>query len=404
MNYRDDVVDVVVIADSTQSTLKMSVSERITSTDNIASQNSDVVNDNIAVQDTLFDSTKQTADDMVQINDVISDKKTRRELITDTITISDNAYRLYRDFLTDSIIAKDNISQKLSAKALAFVTEQLTVKDTNYHTIKDAVIDSIGINSDIGANRHIADKLGDKLHIKDTLRFTIKDAPSDTLVVADTLTDKQHAKNTLVAKISVGDGINEKFSKRTNASDTIKIADEIWDRLTAKDLVSERAMIAVVDKITGDDKAIAWTMNTVNQAMSQYNPYDVNRLSVINGVLYGECDDGVYRLDSVDETIMGILVTDKIDYGENLIKPAYAYTEYQTDGIIKLAVHTTQKGVMQSYTYTLPKERAGELTNGRFVFGRGLYGRQFAYTLTITARTAFIHDLNIHFEKTARRL
>lgn len=138
--------------------------------------------------------------------------------------------------------------------------------------------------------------------------------------------------------------------------------------------------------------------------MSQYASFEIERVAVVGGVLYGENKDGLYRLDGGDETIKGTLITDKIDYGEQLIKPSFAYTEYQTDGTAKLTVHTTQKGVKQSYTYALPKERAGELTNGRFVFGRGLYGRQFAHTLTITARTALIYDLNVHFEKTTRRL
>ena len=42
----------------------------------------------------------------------------------------------------------------------------------------------------------------------------------------------------------------------------------------------------------------AWTANVDTWAMSRYQDYGFSELVVINGVLYGVAEDGVYRLDA----------------------------------------------------------------------------------------------------------
>lgn len=400
-NYQDDLVDVITLSDGTHAALKMMVGDKLTSRDEFNNKNKENLDENLTITDELSDKFGLVANEGIGIIDHIQDKKISRELLTERISISDTAYRISRDTSTDSVFVSDTIRQALHAKDS--VNEHLTAKDGNRHTLKDQLKESMGVSGTVGNNRTILDKLADTLGIQECLQFAIKHLANDTVGMVDKLGGKQQAKNSLSVRLSVGDGVIEQFGK-TPIDDGIKVGDEIWDRLTAKDTLADRAMVVVLDELIYDDDGMAWTMNTVNHAMSQYLPYNVNRLAVVNGVLYGECDDGVYRLDGKDETITGVLATDKIDYGEQLVKPSYAYSEYKTDGSMSLAVHTTQKGIRQSYTYRLPKEMAREMTNGRFVFGRGLFGRQFAYTLQITAKQALLHDLNIHFETTKRRL
>lgn len=400
-NYRDDLVDVITVRADTTSKILMMIDERIATSDRLGGANKDTLNESINITDGMGDSMGVVVFDEMMITATISDKKIRRELITEIIKASDDVHRIYRDSLSDDVGIDDNVKQILIATDM--LNDTVGVQDNNTHTIKDRLIDTVGISAGVDNNRQIQDRLTDNVTTHDRLMFAMREQINDTLRANDETTDKNTATNELIARIVVGDDVSEVFIKRSSLDDTVKVGDEIWDKLTARDNLYERAMIAVMDELIHDD-GMAWTMNTVNQAMSQYNPYNVNRLAVINGVLYGECKDGVYRLDGADESMTAILITDKLDYGENLIKPSYAYTEYRTDGTMNLTVHTTQKGVAQAYTYALPKERAGEMTNGRFVFGRGLYGRQFAYTLSITAKQALLHDLNIHFEQTRRRL
>lgn len=401
-NYRDDLVDVITAKATTTSKIIMSLNERIATSDRMGGTNKDVLNDALNIMDSMGDGVGLVVADDVMISATITNRKIRHELITEIIKASDGVHRIYRESLSDDVGIDDGIKQILIAKDT--LNDTVGVQDNNTHTIKDRLIDAIDISAGVDNNRQIQDRLTDNMTTHDRLMFAMREQINDALRADDKTTDKNTATNELITRIVVGDDVSEVFIKRSSIDDTVKVGDEIWDRLTAKNNLHERAMIAVMDEVIHDDNGMAWTMNTINQAMSQYSPYAIDRLAVIDGVLYGECKDGIYRLDGTDEAITATLITDKLDYGENLIKPSYAYTEYRTDGTMKLTVHTTQKGVNQGFTYALPKERAGEMTNGRFVFGRGLYGRQFAYTLSITAKQALLHDLNIHFEQTTRRL
>ena len=69
-----------------------------------------------------------------------------------------------------------------------------------------------------------------------------------------------------------------------------------------------------------------------------------------------------------------------------------------------LAVTTTQSGAAQTYAYPLAVEPAAELTNGRFVLGKGLRGRHFAFELQMQARSGVINDLRVDAAPTKRRV
>ena len=69
-----------------------------------------------------------------------------------------------------------------------------------------------------------------------------------------------------------------------------------------------------------------------------------------------------------------------------------------------MTVNRPQTGQMQSWTYTLPAELAGTLTNGRFKFGRGLRGRHFSFTLRLDGTRGYINDWQTLFAKSQRRI
>lgn len=399
-SYRDDLIDIITIKTDTLSNLIMMMSERITTHEQLGTTNKDKSDDDIFVSDELTDGVTAVCEDAVLLRVAIQDKKIRREMVSDVCFIQERAYRIYRDHLSDDIATHDAIMQQLTTKDK--LSENMGIQDGNAHNITDNLRDNIGIAAVMDNQRYIVEDVADTTALKDNLSHRWQDKMSDVLTIGDDVRGKHNKLAHLISRIHITDNVKGVLIQPLD--DTIGIADDITDKLIAKNTLYERAMVAVMDSIIHDGSSMAWTMNTVNQALSQYTSYDIERVAVVNGVLHGEGKDGVYRLDGVDETITGVVVTDNIDYGENLVKPAYAYTEYRTDGIMSLAVHTTQKGTVQSYAYHLPKEQADEMTNGRFVFGRGLYGRQFAYTLTVQAKFAHLHDLNIHFETTTRRL
>ncbi|PKH81246.1 hypothetical protein CXF60_06260 [Psychrobacter sp. 4Bb] len=187
--------------------------------------------------------------------------------------------------------------------------------------------------------------------------------------------------------------------------DSIAITDEVIDKLDAMVLIIDGAVIEDNVLSSGGAQGQAWTANVDSWAMSRYNPYNYNRLVVINGVLYGEADDGIYRLDEQVSAVTASVKTGKMDLGKGaLTHPSTAYLEYELNGGASMTVSTTQKGVAQQYTYMLPSEVADELTNGRFIFGRGLRGRHFAFELIMIGTHGHVNDLFIEHTPTSRRV
>ena len=151
----------------------------------------------------------------------------------------------------------------------------------------------------------------------------------------------------------------------------------------------------------------AWTANTDTWAVSRYQPYNFEGLSVINDQVYAWNDQGVFVVGTEGEAIQAKLETGKLDFGESLVHPTAAYLEYEmlgADKQLNIAVTTTQSGKPATYTYTLADEQADHLTNGRLLFGRGLRGRHFAFGISIYAQSAKINSLSLEFTKTARRI
>jgi hypothetical protein len=78
--------------------------------------------------------------------------------------------------------------------------------------------------------------------------------------------------------------------------------------------------------------------------------------------------------------------------------------EYSLDGQLSVDVGTTQTGYQQTFNYVLRKEPSDYLTNGRVIFGRGLRGRHFEFSVNIQGTTAYINDMVVNITKTKRRI
>ena len=131
--------------------------------------------------------------------------------------------------------------------------------------------------------------------------------------------------------------------------------------------------------------------------MSRFAPFTFTSLAVIDGVLYGCNSQGVFALDGSSETMTAELRTGAMDMtGGVLAHPLEAHVEYELRGTATFDVTTTQAGTPATYSYPLnARPVANALTNARAVFGRGLRGRHFAYTLRLTGQQAYINDWSV---------
>ena len=357
----------------------------------------------IASDELLSGSTRSITNDSAQVSDSITSQRIVTHLITDNARAKDSITAIERDLITDSLAIADSTTDKLQAVQL--ISDSTSATDSATGSIATIITDSAFAYGQLFTQRNVASFVTDSTPINDQLLFNRADIIIDDVAVSDTTTGKFGAAGTLIDTAVISDTVFDSIIQNAIIMDSIAITDEVVDKLDTTVLIIDGAVIEDSVLSSGGAQGQAWTANVDSWAMSRYNPYNYNRLVVINGVLYGEADDGIYRLDQEVNAVTAIVKTGKMDLGNGqLTHPATAYLEYELDGGASMIVSSTQKGVEQQYTYILPSELASELTNGRFIFGRGLRGRHFSFELIMVGTHGHINDLSIEHMPTSRRV
>lgn len=351
----------------------------------------------------LSGSTQSIINDSAQVSDSTTSQRIVTHLVSDSARAKDSITAIEHDLIIDSLVITDVTTDKLQAVQL--IDDNAGVSDSATGSIATLITDSAFIYGQPFTQRTVKALSIDNLSIVDKLLFNRADIITDNVVISDTTTGKFGAAGTLIDTAVISDTILDSIIQNAIIMDSVAITDEVLDKLDAIVVIIDGAVIEDSVLSSGGAQGQAWTANVDSWAMSRYNPYNYNRLVVINNVLYGEADDGIYRLDQEVSAVTAIVKTGKMDLGRGqLTHPASAYLEYELNGGASMTVHSTQKGIEQQYTYMLPNEVANELTNGRFIFGRGLRGRHFAFELIMIGTHGHINDLTIEHLPTSRRV
>ena len=363
-----------------------------------------VQSDGAVIKDYLITgSTRSVTKDSAQVSDSTTSQRIVTHLITDSARAKDSITAIESDLIIDSLVIADSTTDKLQAVQL--VDDSAGVSDSATGSIATLITDSAFAYGQSFTQRNVTSFVADSMPITDKLLFNRADIIIDDAAISDTTTGKFGAAGMLIDTAVISDEVLDSIIQNAIIMDSIAITDEVIDKLDAMVLIIDGAVIEDSVLSSGGAQGQAWTANVDSWAMSRYNPYNYSRLVVINGVLYGESDDGIYRLDQEVDAVTAIVKTGKMDLGRGqLTHPASAYLEYELNGGASMTVHSTQKGIEQQYTYMLPNEVAGELTNGRFIFGRGLRGRHFAFELIMIGTHGHINDLTIEHLPTSRRV
>ena len=357
----------------------------------------------IAGDEILSGSTRSITNDSAQVSDSTASQRIVTHLITDSAHAKDSITAVERDLIIDSLVVADSTTDKLQAVQL--ISDSAGATDSATGSIATLITDSAFAYGQPFTQRTVVSFVADSMPLTDKLLFNRADIITDDVAVSDTTTGKFGAAGTLIDTAVISDAVLDSITKNAIIMDSIAITDEVIDKLDAMVLIIDGAVIEDSVLNSGGAQGQAWTANVDSWAMSRYNPYNYSRLVVINGVLYGEADDGIYRLDQEVDAVTAIVKTGKMDLGRGqLTHPASAYLEYELNGGASMTVHSTQKGIEQQYTYVMPNELASELTNGRFIFGRGLRGRHFAFELIMIGTHGHINDLTIEHLPTSRRV
>lgn len=383
--YRDDVQETVVFSDKTWMGLRHIVEENIKA-----------VNEPKAVVTVEHDEALDISE---QVTEAWMHSMVEQLLATETV----GDYLEARNAIREALKLRDSLIEVVKAAHGENVTIADSVTDKAILSMAEAMI----VSGEASGQKYARNEISLGMKIADLI-FTVWTAEAiDYLAVMDEATGQLKARSKVIEVLTVSDESTGVIYLVQKITELVKIFDESTGSLQAVDVASET--ITVTDTTGTDTMAgMAWTANTDSWAMSTYEPYTFEQLAVIDGILYGVNDSGVYQLTGTEsvEDIQATIETGKLDLsGGELTHPLSAYLEYEkTDGTATMEVTTTQSGQAQSYLYPLANEVADELTNGRFIFGRGLRGRHFSFKLQINAKRGHVNDLSISTVPTKRRV
>lgn len=363
-----------------------------------------ICEDVVTVSDEILSSsTGSLAADTAIVSDSTTGQRIVRTLASDSIKVSDSYSELHSDLIEDSAIVSSSAFGVLRAADL--IEDSAVASDIIISSALSFIDDSVKVSDELIGRRTVSTTTDDKVFVKDALFFNRQASWQDSVSVSANVTDRLYARDLTHDVAIATTTIIDSIIQSSFIDDVVIANDSVIDRLYSAD--SWHDVIVVQDDVTGAGgyRGQTWTANVDSWAMSRHDPVSYNRLVVIDDVLYGEADDGVYRLDQEVLPVVASVKTGKMDLGRGaLTHPAFAYLEYELAGQASMTVHTTQKGIKQQYTYVLPSEIADELTNGRFIFGRGLRGRHFSFDLTMVGTHGYVNDLSIDHQPTTRRI
>lgn len=359
--------------------------------------------DEALVSDSVTSAAGAIVNNKAKITDELVCQKTSSVWLDDTAKQSDNHWLKFSALTSSASLLGDYAPSRLRTR---LQTIDLATAIDSIDIVQVSVLSDKASASDEVSFSKVAAKLSiDNIAVSEQWLYVNEQWILDSALITNELTGAATSRNVTSDTAAATDFIQfDRGSKNVLLDDKAQAFDFVANTMCGFTTVADVAVITDESMLPKTYGFSAWTSNTETWAMSRYEGLPVNRLTVINGVVYGESDNGVYRMDISDTTVNASVTTGKIDFGDSLVHPSAAYLEYETDGNINMQVTTTQSGQAANYQYLLPKETANKLTNGRVLFGRGLRGRHFTFVLNISAKEGYINSLSIETLPTKRRV
>lgn len=442
--YRDDIHEIIAYSNSTFGQQASVTDEVMHVTDNVKSTIKSYNADEVVAADEIVDRRIQALNDQIALVDTFIGRKR------------------HIDHIFEKIIVVDRFKARLHAKT--FIDEVIDTANSHREHYTGATKDMLVVSENIVSRKHSVSRITDRIKVSDKLnRLRYRDNVTDIVVVTDlfarhrirsfmheritnldTWHSTRHTQSRVYERIGIKDkgvgrfyqqvidhvGFTERYLQRLFAVqyvvdvlnpteefkqlrrvkqwvyENLAIVEQSTGKCYAKQLINE--LLFLDDDVLGEQhRGFAWTANADTWAMSRYDSYQFHELTVIDGVVYGINDSGVFRVDA-DSEVDARVVTGQLDIGQGqLVHPVAAYLEYQLSGsskTLEVGVSTTQSGAKQTYYYPLQNEQADYLTNGRVLFGRGLRGRHFSFEFKISGHSGYVNDLSIDLTPTKRRV
>lgn len=383
--YRDDTTELAVASDETWLGLRGVIVEELA-----------------VVSAVLLTGIGVTLSDSATASDEVFDARIGNELVVETAQVTET--------WENTLHAKTLVAESRKVVEQWFHTtgvlheDSAQISDEIASSVRDVSQDVLVVSEEWSGVLKTSVLLTDTLKLSDTLIALSKDTFEDTALLSDWVQDHLRASVLVTDSAQISDEAVEASSASALITESAAASDEVWGVLHAVQLVTESAQ-AEGDVTQDTGAGQIWTANSdVAWAMSRYR-INATGLSVIDGVPHLTTPEGVFALDGDEEEIEGELVTGKIDLGGTLATPISLYLEYELDGALEVDVRQYQSGAQEeTYSYPLPVESADTLTNGRVMFGKGLRGRHFGFTVRVSGQKAYINDMSLLLAQTKRRI
>ena len=359
--------------------------------------------DEALVSDSVTSAAGAIVNNKAKATDEFVCQKMSSVWLNNTAKQSDDHWLKFSSLTSSASLLSDYAPSRLRARLQAI---DLAAATDSINLVQISLLsDKASASDDVSFSKVAAKLSADDIVASEQWLYVNEQWILDSALITNDLTGAAISRNVIGDTATATDFIQfDRGNKTVVLNDKAQAFDFVASVMRGLTTVADIAVITDESILPKTDGFSAWTSNTETWAMSRYEGLPVNRLTVINGVVYGESDDGVYRMDISDEIVSANVTTGKIDFGDSLVHPSAAYLEYETDGNINMQVVTTQSGQATGYRYLLPKETAKKLTNGRILFGRGLRGRHFTFVLNISAKEGYINNLSIEALPTKRRV
>ena len=373
-SYRDDMNDTLRLQGDAVSKLHGLGESTLRLRDGVVHRLQTLTEDGVALSGVFTDRATAVQGDGVALGDVVFGGVTRRSTVTEKLRLG------------DAIIIRGK----------SLVDDSIALADGTTHAVKARTTDAATFSDQVFGQRRVVQLVVDGIRLGDAAPRIARELVTEAFVVGEAYSGKLHATDFFFDSLALAAEDDTTTTTDSLLVERLRLGDEVWGTLHARNTVTDG--LALWDEVlqTGD-YGQAWTASTQSWAMSRFAPFTFTSLAVIDGVLYGCNSRGVFALDGDTETMTAELRTGAMDMtGGVLAHPLEAHIEYELRGTATFDVTTTQAGTPATYSYPLnARPTADAMTNARAVFGRGLRGRHFAYTLRLTGQQAYINDWSV---------
>ncbi|MEX5287326.1 hypothetical protein [Acinetobacter towneri] len=439
-NYRDDTQETVVLSSWAFGKVTSGDVENFSFTETILSKVRHNVEEIIRLVDEDLSSRKGRLDSELGFADQVIHSVRKFQLIEEVFTLADHSFVKQSELITEDLglgeveqvsyktvyiepfkvvdahftykTASQSISDRLKlsdslhtlSRSSDLIEESLVLSDTTRDKLKTLIVETLGLGHQVEQHNLVHSQVSESFKLHDHAVRIVSDTVEDTIRFADEFKKLSDTVELVVESLAFADQVFGQRIVRSLAESSLSFSESIEGIKRATSGVTE---LLFLDDEYHDGREIigAWTTTADGWNMSRYYDYPYEQLIVINGRLYGVTATGIEELKQGAQSITAQIKTAKLDIGAGaLVHPESMILEYSLDGQLSVDVGTTQTGYQQTFNYVLKNEPSDYLTNGRVIFGRGLRGRHFEFSVNIQGTTAYINDMVVNITKTKRRI